>query len=126
MSPQELQKRNAKSEQLRVIGVDDDIYFVESSEGKICYRVIFSDAEESCTCADYVRNSKKNSNFKCKHILSLYGCLANDNVVDGQMLKKQKPKLNEKFITTIEGKEFVKSWSIYVDSKAIFTLGNEV
>ncbi len=30
------------------------------------------------------------------------------------------------FLGTDEGKEFVKSWSIYVDPKAIFTLGNEV
>jgi len=30
------------------------------------------------------------------------------------------------FLGTDEGKEFVKSWSIYVDPKAIFTLGTEV
>ena len=30
------------------------------------------------------------------------------------------------FLGTDEGKKFVKSWSIYVDPKAIFTLGKEV
>jgi hypothetical protein len=30
------------------------------------------------------------------------------------------------FLGTDEGKEFVKSWSIYIDPKAIFTLGHEV
>jgi hypothetical protein len=30
------------------------------------------------------------------------------------------------FLGTDEGKEFVKSWSIYIDSKSIFTMGHEV
>ena len=30
------------------------------------------------------------------------------------------------FLGTHEGKEFVKSWSVYVDPKAIFTMGHEV
>ena len=30
------------------------------------------------------------------------------------------------FLGTDEGKEFVKSWSIYIDPKAIFTMGHEV
>jgi len=30
------------------------------------------------------------------------------------------------FLGTDEGKEFVKSWSLFIDPKAIFTLGHEV
>jgi len=30
------------------------------------------------------------------------------------------------FLGTDEGKEFVKSWSVYIDPKATFTLGHEV
>ncbi len=30
------------------------------------------------------------------------------------------------FLDTNEGKEFVKSWSVFIDPKAIFTLGHEV
>ena len=30
------------------------------------------------------------------------------------------------FLGTDEGKEFVKSWSVFIDPKAIFTLGHEV
>ena len=30
------------------------------------------------------------------------------------------------FLGTDEGKEFVKSWSVYIDPKAIFTMGHEV
>ena len=30
------------------------------------------------------------------------------------------------FLGTDEGKEFVKSWSVYIDPKTIFTMGHEV
>ena len=30
------------------------------------------------------------------------------------------------FLGTDEGKEFVKSWSVYIDPKAIFTMGHDV
>jgi len=30
------------------------------------------------------------------------------------------------FLSTDAGKEFVKSWSVYIDPKAIFTLGHEI
>jgi hypothetical protein len=30
------------------------------------------------------------------------------------------------FLGTDEGKEFVKSWSVHIDPKALFTLGHEV
>jgi len=30
------------------------------------------------------------------------------------------------FLGTDEGKAFVKSWSVYIDPKSIFTMGNEV
>jgi hypothetical protein len=30
------------------------------------------------------------------------------------------------FLGTDEGKKFVKSWSVYIDPKALFTLGHEV
>ena len=37
MTAKEIQKRNKKAEQLRVIQVDPETYYVESSDGKICY-----------------------------------------------------------------------------------------
>ena len=108
MSPQELQKRNEKAQQLRVIGVDDETYYVESSEGKICYRVQLKDDYETCTCGDFTKNKKNNPSFKCKHLLSVLGCLASDDVIEGQVFEKRAPKLKEQFLTTIEGKDFVK------------------
>jgi hypothetical protein len=44
MTAKELQKRNEKSQHLRVVQVDDQTYYVESSEGKICYRVSFGNS----------------------------------------------------------------------------------
>ncbi len=37
MVAKEIRKRNDRAQRLRVIGVDDEIFYVESSEGKICY-----------------------------------------------------------------------------------------
>ena len=36
MTAKELQKRNEKSQHLRVVQVDEEQFYVESSEGKIC------------------------------------------------------------------------------------------
>jgi len=109
MSPaKKLQERNQKAQQLKVISVDDEIFFVESSEGKICYKVTITDDGNNCTCADFVKNRKNNPRFACKHIMSVLGALASDNMVNGQILEKHKPKLDERFIMKIEGKEFCK------------------
>ena len=107
MTAQEIQKRSEKAQQLRVLQVNDHNFYVESAEGKVCYRIIFSDEEVSCTCGDFARNIKTDANFRCKHILAIL------NTEPGQMFKtefleKKKIKLNERFITKIEGKEFVK------------------
>ena len=107
MTAQEIQKRNEKAQQLRVLQVNENTYYVESAEGKICYKVILSDREVSCSCGDFARNSKPDSDFKCKHILAIF------NTEQGQIFKtkfldKKAIKLDEKFVTTIEGKDFVK------------------
>ena len=107
MTAQEIQKRSEKAQQLRVLQVNDHNFYVESAEGKVCYKVVFSDQEVSCTCGDYARNSKNDENFRCKHILAIL------NTEPGQMFKtdfleKKKLKLDERFITKVEGKEFVK------------------
>ena len=107
MTAQEIQKRSEKAQQLRVLQINETAFYVESAEGKICYKVTLSDDEVSCTCGDYSKNSKTDANFRCKHILAIF------NTEQGQIFKtdfldKKKVKLDEKFITTIEGKDFVK------------------
>ena len=54
MTTAELQKRSEKSQNLRVIQVDETWFYVESDEGKICYKVCFIDENQySCTCGDF-------------------------------------------------------------------------
>ena len=108
MTAQEIQKRNQRAQKLRVIQVDDDVFYVESSEGKICYKVALDDGTASCTCGDFARNSKADPHFTCKHILAVLECIPKGDVVEAQYLEKKRPKLDERFIIEIEGNEFVK------------------
>jgi len=108
MTAKELQKRNEKSQHLRVVQVDDETFYVESSEGKICYRVSFENEKQACTCGDYTRGIKSDPAFRCKHIVSVYSSIPNGEVRNGKVLERTKPKLDERWITTIEGREFVK------------------
>jgi hypothetical protein len=108
MTAKEVQKRNSKSEWLRVLQTEDGSFFVESSEGKILYNVILNDSETSCTCADFVRNSKKDPDFRCKHILSAMNCIPIGQVEAALFLDRKKPKLDDRWIMEIEGNQFVK------------------
>jgi hypothetical protein len=93
---------------LRVLQTEDGAFYAESAEGKILYRVIADDQETSCTCADFTRNSKKDPDFQCKHILSVLNCVPTGDVESVQYLERKKPKLDERWIIEIEGNQFVK------------------
>jgi len=108
MTAKELQKRGARAELLRVLQTEDGSFYAESAEGKILYRVIADDQETSCTCADFTRNSRKDPNFQCKHILSVLNCVPSGDVESAQYLDRKKPKLDERWIIEIEGNQFVK------------------
>lgn len=107
MTAQELQKRNEKARKLRVIGVDSETFYVESSEGKICYRVANDNGQLICSCGDYARGVKNEPNFRCKHILSVESCLTNGEVESGSVVERSRPRLDDRFITRIEGRDFV-------------------
>jgi len=107
MTAKEIQRRNKKAEQLKVLQSDDGLLFVESSEGKILYNVVLGDEENTCTCGDFARNIKKDSNFKCKHILSVINAIPKNEVKNANFLEKHRPLLDERFMTTIKGKDFV-------------------
>jgi hypothetical protein len=108
MTAKELQKRNGKSENLRVLQTEDGSYFCESSEGKILYNINISDEGMSCTCGDWARNSKKDSSFRCKHILSVINCVPNGQVESAHFMDRKKPQLDSRFIISIDGHDFVK------------------
>jgi len=107
MTATQSKKREENSQGLKVIKKDDVTYFVESAKGKILYIVNYSDNTFSCACGDFVKNIKKDNNFHCKHIIGVKNAV-NEN--DLAMLKPNDsiiPKLDERFITTIKGKDFV-------------------
>ena len=108
MTAKELQKRNHKAENLRVLQTEDGSYFVESEKGKILYQVALTDDEASCTCGDFAKNSRKDSNFRCKHILSVMNSVPLGEIENGCFLEKKRPKLDERWIIEIEGNQFVK------------------
>ena len=53
MTAKEIQQRNGKAQQLRVIQVEEGHYFVESSDGKIAYKAMLNDDKAYCTCLDF-------------------------------------------------------------------------
>ncbi len=107
MTATEIQKRNAKAENLRVLQAEDGSFYVESEKGKILYNVILDDEETSCTCGDFAKNSKKDSNFQCKHILSVMNAIPKKEIENARFCEKHIPKLDDRFITNIKGKDFV-------------------
>ncbi|MCB2141132.1 SWIM zinc finger domain-containing protein [bacterium] len=108
MTATELQKRNEKSDHLRVLQTDSGQFFVESGEGKILYSVTINDSGDFCTCGDFAKNVKRDPDFKCKHILAVFNAVPKREVEGAVFLEKHTPKLDERWITKIEGKEFVK------------------
>jgi hypothetical protein len=107
MTAKEIQQRNAKAENLRVLQSEDGQFFVESDKGKILYSVILDDEETSCTCGDFAKNSKRDENFRCKHMLAVLNAIPKQGVENARYCEKHVPKLDERFITNIKGKDFV-------------------
>jgi len=105
MNEQDLAKRNGKANGLKVFQVDNSQYHVESSEGKICYKVFLNNGSSTCTCADFTKNISKIPNFTCKHILAVANRNGNSSKVN--FLEMEKPKLDERFLVNIKGKDFV-------------------
>jgi predicted nucleic acid-binding Zn finger protein len=107
MTAQEIQKRGAKAESLRVLQSEDGQFFVESEKGKILYGVIVDGEKTSCTCGDFATNFKKDPNFQCKHILAVLNSIPNKDMEKASFCEKHVPKLDDRFITNIKGKDFV-------------------
>jgi len=107
MTAKEIQKRNVRADQLRVMQSDDGQFFVESSRGKILYNVILAENEKSCTCGDFAKNSKNDPGFKCKHILAVENSVTDEETAPVKFLEKNTPKLKDGFLKNIKGKDFV-------------------
>lgn len=107
MTKKEIQSRNEKAEQLRVLLSDDGQFFVESGEGKILYKVDLDDTGNTCTCGDFSRNSKADPNFNCKHILGVMNAIPKKEVDNAKFLERPIPRLDDRFLINIKGKDFV-------------------
>ena len=101
MTATELQKRNARAENLRVLQTEDNQFFVESADGKILYRVTVNEEGMDCSCGDFQKGVKKDTNFRCKHLLSVQNCIPAGNIDDATYLGRNTPKLDEMIITVI-------------------------
>jgi len=102
------QKRNQRAEQLKVYKVDECMFFTESSDGRIAYRTFFDIQRGvgNCTCSDYQTKVKSDGDYKCKHLLATADSILNSEVEGAEYLEKIKPKLDERFIVNIKGKDF--------------------
>jgi len=106
MTATELQTRTEKAQYLPVTCVGLGIFYVESEQGNVCYRVEIGEDAITCTCNDYVKNARNDKEFKCKHILAMLG-VKSDDIAKAEFLQRNKPKLADCWIVDIKGKEFV-------------------
>ncbi len=107
MTARQLQTRQKDSQGLRVLRTDDGTFCVESAKGKIMYLISFNGEQLSCTCADFVKNIKQDAEFRCKHIIAVENVLEDPNIGLLNPVENHTPKLDDRFITNIKGKDFV-------------------
>jgi hypothetical protein len=86
----------------------DGRYFVENETGQLLYKVAINNGHKSCTCPDFTQQASANPEYACKHLEAVIGANGNAMYVDAV-----KPKLDERFITTIEKKGEKKEFVVY-------------
>jgi hypothetical protein len=101
MTATQMETKNNKGNNLNVFHAGNDNYMVESSQGKIFYKV-FLNGSRTCTCGDYVSNVQKDPSFLCKHILAAIGLVSTGNNGTGKKLV-----LDDRFIKSLKEKDFV-------------------
>jgi len=107
MTAKEIQQRNIKAENLRVLRSEDGQFFVESDKGKVLYNVVLSGDSNTCTCGDYATGIRKDKNHQCKHIMAVINAIPKKEIKDAKFCERPVPKLDERFMTNIKGKDFV-------------------
>ena len=80
MTSSDALKRSEKSQNLKVLHLEDSPwYYVESEEGKICYKVGYeNETEYICNCADFTRGYAKDKTFKCKHVMAVMNSITEE------------------------------------------------
>lgn len=103
MATPEVQKKN---DHMNVIQFDDKIFYVDSADGRILYKVLVMDDERKtlyCTCPDFTKNIKTNSEYQCEHIFAVLSGNHRSEIASG----RKRPRLAEEFTRQIDGKDFV-------------------
>ena len=95
-------KRIERSLKLKVWKAEDNFYYVESSEGKLAYKCSLNDHGTHCSCKDFKVRSNNDSGYSCKHLLAVKNFISTETTD-----APKRPKLDERFIKQIEGKDFV-------------------
>ena len=72
----------------------------------IVFSSILKEKYARCTCPDYQIMVKSDGDYKCKHLLAAAEAINNNDTESAAQIKKMKPKLDEKFIINIKGKDF--------------------
>ena len=107
MKSNDIATRNGKSNGMKVFRMQDGQFYVESAEGKICYKVIVNNGTKSCSCGDYTSRIEKDPSFQCKHIMAVIK--GNGNIRNIET----KPTLDDRFIIEIKRKDTVKEFVLY-------------
>jgi hypothetical protein len=109
MTNQEALKRSERSQNLKVFHLEDSPWFyVESEEGKICYKVCYNnETDYFCNCGDFARGVKSDSTFKCKHIMAVMNSITEGDQESVRYLERWRPKLDDNFVKQIDDKDFV-------------------
>ena len=109
MTSSDALKRSEKSQNLKVLHLEDSPwYYVESEEGKICYKVGYeNETEYICNCADFTRGYAKDKTFKCKHVMAVMNSITDNDSANVRYMERWRPKLDDSFIKKIDDKDFV-------------------
>jgi len=109
MTSSDALKRSEKSQNLKVLHLEDSPwYYVESEEGKICYKVGYeSETQYLCNCADFAKNYAKDPTFKCKHVMAVMNSITDNDSENVRYMERWRPKLDDSFIKKIDDKDFV-------------------
>lgn len=109
MTNKEAIKRSERSQNLKVFRLEDSPWFyVESEEGKICYKVCYNnETDYYCNCGDFARGFKSDTSFKCKHVMAVMASVTEGDPQNVRFLERWRPKLEDTFIKRIDDKDFV-------------------
>lgn len=109
MTNKEAVKRSERSQNLKVFRLEDSPWFyVESEEGKICYKVCYNnETDYYCNCGDFARGFKNDTTFKCKHVMAVMASVTEGDPQNVRFLERWRPKLEDTFIKRIDDKDFV-------------------